>query len=57
MYYSVSAPPRLRYCDGQTYYSGFMLRADYMWFGRDCVVSGGAEDSAEIPIIVKVEEE
>ena len=33
-----------------------MLRADYMWFGRDCVVLGGAEVSVEIAIVVKVEE-
>ena len=33
-----------------------MLRGEYMWFERDCVVVGGAEDSVEILIVVKVEE-
>ena len=30
-----------------------MVRSDYMWFEKGCVVVGGAEDSIEILITVK----
>ena len=33
-----------------------MLRGEYMWYESNCVVVGGAEDSVEIPIVVKLEE-
>ena len=30
-----------------------MLRGEYMWFEKGCVVVGGAEDSMRTPIILK----